>query len=78
MKRNGWWDDDEVEENLRSNVRKELMQAIQIAERLEKPPINELFTDVYDQVPSNLCKQEKSLREIIKKHPEDYPSDVPL
>ncbi|KAJ0973121.1 hypothetical protein J5N97_021080 [Dioscorea zingiberensis] len=77
IERNGWWDD-EVEENLRSNVRKELMQAIQIAERLEKPPINELFTDVYDQVPSNLCEQEKSLREIIKKHPEDYPSDVPL
>lgn len=54
------------------------MKAIQIAERLEKPAINELFTDVYDEAPSNLVEQEKSLREMVKKHPEDYPSDVPV
>ncbi|KAH7671045.1 2-oxoisovalerate dehydrogenase E1 component alpha subunit protein [Dioscorea alata] len=77
IERNGWWND-EVEDNLRSNVKKELLKAIQIAERLEKPAINELFTDVYDEAPSNLHEQEKSLREMIKKHPEDYPSDVPI
>ncbi|XP_039123822.1 2-oxoisovalerate dehydrogenase subunit alpha 2, mitochondrial-like isoform X2 [Dioscorea cayenensis subsp. rotundata] len=71
---NGWWSN-EVELNLRSNVRKELLQAIQVAEQTEKPPLFELFTDVYDQVPLNLCEQEKSLRETIRKHPGDYPID---
>ncbi|KAJ0976824.1 hypothetical protein J5N97_012298 [Dioscorea zingiberensis] len=74
---NGWWND-EVELNLRSNVRKELLQAIQAAEKTEKPALAELFTDVYDQVPSNLREQEKLLRETIKEHPGDYPPDVPV
>ncbi|KAJ6815747.1 uncharacterized protein M6B38_132865 [Iris pallida] len=74
---NGWWSDaDEAE--LRSKVRKELLQAIQVAERAQKPPLAELFTDVYDTVPSNLREQEKLLRETVKKHPGDYPSDVPV
>ncbi|XP_020246300.1 2-oxoisovalerate dehydrogenase subunit alpha 2, mitochondrial isoform X3 [Asparagus officinalis] len=74
---NGWWNDD-AESELRNNVRKELLQCIQVAERSPKPPLSELFTDVYDTVPSNLREQEKSLRETIKKHPADYPADVPV
>lgn len=55
-----------------------MLNAIQVAEKMEKPPISELFTDVYDVVPSNLREQEKLLRETISKHPQDYPSDVPV
>ncbi|XP_044478507.1 2-oxoisovalerate dehydrogenase subunit alpha 2, mitochondrial-like [Mangifera indica] len=74
---NGWWSD-ENELELRSNVRKQLLHAIQAAERDDKPPITELFSDVYNVPPSNLCEQEDWLREIIKRHPEDYPPDVPV
>ncbi|XP_074567420.1 2-oxoisovalerate dehydrogenase subunit alpha 2, mitochondrial isoform X1 [Curcuma longa] len=74
---NGWWSD-VAEEEHRSNTRKELLRAIQIAERTQKPSLSELFTDVYDQVPRNLLEQEKTLRETIKKNPNDYPSDVPV
>lgn len=56
----------------------QLLQAIQVAERLHKPPLRDLFTDVYDQVPNNLRDQENLLRQTIKKHPADYPSDIPL
>lgn len=77
VERNSWWSD-AAESELRNNVRKELLQAIQVAERAPKPPLSELFTDVYDTVPSNLCEQEKSLRETIKNHPGDYPPDVPV
>lgn len=56
----------------------QLMNAIQVAEKAQKPPLEDLFHDVYDQVPSNLQEQENLLRETIKKHPKDYPSDVPL
>ncbi|KAL6642349.1 hypothetical protein ACP70R_020530 [Stipagrostis hirtigluma subsp. patula] len=77
VQRNGWWSDAE-ESELRSKVRQELLQAIQIAERAPKPPLSELFTDVYDQIPSNLHEQEQMLRDMVKKHPADYPTDVPV
>ena len=56
----------------------QVMQAIQAAERIEKPPLSEMFTDVYDQTPSNLQEQEDMIREAIKRHPKDYPSDLPV
>ncbi|XP_008808485.1 2-oxoisovalerate dehydrogenase subunit alpha 2, mitochondrial isoform X2 [Phoenix dactylifera] len=77
IERNGWWCDD-AESELRSNVRKELLHAVQVAERMDKPPLAELFTDVYDQVPSNLREQERLLTELIKQHPGDYPPEVPV
>lgn len=73
---NGWWCDAE-ESELRNKVRQELLQAIQVAERMPKPPLAELFTDVYDQIPSNLREQELLLRDTITKHPADYPADLP-
>ncbi|GAU39229.1 hypothetical protein TSUD_396760 [Trifolium subterraneum] len=77
VERNGWWSEkDELE--LRSSVRKQLMHAIQVAEKAQKPPLEDLFTDVYDQLSSNLEEQERLLRKDIEKHPKDYPSDVPL
>lgn len=56
----------------------QILHAVQEAEKAEKPPISELFTDVYDISPSNLREQEHSLRETIKEHPQDYPSNVPI
>lgn len=50
------------------------MDAIQVAEQLEKPLLTDLFTDVYHDMPANLKEQERSLAETIKKHPQDYPS----
>ncbi|CAK9187708.1 unnamed protein product [Ilex paraguariensis] len=77
VQRNGWWSDED-ESELHENVRKQLLHAIQVAEKTEKPQLSDMFTDVYDQVPSNLSEQERLLRETIKKHPQDYPSDVPI
>ncbi|XP_052200668.1 2-oxoisovalerate dehydrogenase subunit alpha 2, mitochondrial-like isoform X3 [Diospyros lotus] len=77
MERNGWWSrKDEAE--LQSKVKEEVFHAIQVAERTEKAPLADLFTDVYDHLPSNLREQEMLLRETIKRHPQDYPSDVPI
>ncbi|EEF42048.1 2-oxoisovalerate dehydrogenase subunit alpha 1, mitochondrial isoform X2 [Ricinus communis] len=76
VERNGWWSDKE-ESELRSSVRKQLLQAIQVAEKTEKPPLGDMFTDVYDIPSSNLREQEKQLRETISAHPQDYPSVVP-
>ncbi|KNA15009.1 hypothetical protein SOVF_102010 [Spinacia oleracea] len=74
---NGWWNDKRDSE-LRSSVRKQLIHAIQVAENLEKPPVSELFSDVYDVLPPNLHEQERSLTETIIKHRKDYPTNVPV
>lgn len=73
----GWWGD-EAESEHRSSIRKQLSQAIQVAERIEKPPIAGMFSDVYDVPSKNLTEQEAFLRKTIKKHDKCYPSDVPL
>lgn len=75
VENNGWWSEQQ-ETELRNSIRKQLLQAIQVAEKTEKPPLTELFNDVYDQPPSNLEEQEKHLRETISRHPKDYPSDI--
>ncbi|KAJ4964618.1 hypothetical protein NE237_016467 [Protea cynaroides] len=77
VERNGWWTHED-ESELRSSVRKELLNAIQVAEKAEKPPLSDMFTDVYDHPSSNLFEQERFLRETIKRHPLDYPPEVPV
>ncbi|XP_049410840.1 2-oxoisovalerate dehydrogenase subunit alpha 1, mitochondrial-like [Solanum stenotomum] len=74
---NDWWDD-QNETKLRGNIRKQVVEAIQAAEKVEKPPLTELFGDVYDQIPSNLQEQERFIRDTIKRYPKEYPSDVPV
>eukprot|EP01018_Ginkgo_biloba_P012280 Gb_00700 [translate_table: standard] len=75
--RNNWWTD-ETESSLRDEIRNKLLHAIQVAECMRKPSIENIFTDVYDRVPLNLQEQEKQLCETVARHPVDYPSDVPL
>ncbi|GAB2219709.1 hypothetical protein Droror1_Dr00007346 [Drosera rotundifolia] len=76
VERNGWWNDDE-ESQLRNNVRKQVLAAIQAAEKLEKPALAELFTDVYEVAPSNLREQERLLRD-CRKTPGEIPDRVSL
>ncbi|KAL3630128.1 hypothetical protein CASFOL_023112 [Castilleja foliolosa] len=67
----GWWTTpSEVE--LREHTRHEVLHAIQVAETVVKPSLKEIFEDVYDVPPSNLCDQEKSLRDTVERHPQDY------
>lgn len=56
----------------------QLLHAIQVADRKEKPAIEELFSDVYYEKPQNLEEQQRSLKEAIKRCPQDYPAHVPV
>ncbi|XP_010459854.1 PREDICTED: 2-oxoisovalerate dehydrogenase subunit alpha 1, mitochondrial-like [Camelina sativa] len=69
---NGWWSEED-ESELRSNTRKQLLQAIQAAEKCDKQPLKELFNDVYDVKPKNLEEQELGLKELVERQPQDYP-----
>ncbi|GAB4844109.1 hypothetical protein Ancab_037416 [Ancistrocladus abbreviatus] len=77
IQKNGWWS--EIHESeLRSGARKEMIEAIQMAERTEKPPLSELFSDVYDVLSPNLGEQESLLRQTIQRHSRDYPPYLPM
>lgn len=56
----------------------QVLKALQVAEKTEKPSLQDLFNDVYEQVPANLQEQEKSLRQTITRHHQDFPADVPV
>lgn len=56
----------------------QVLEAIKIAEGMEKPALKELFSDVYEQTPPNLHDQEMSIRDAINKYPKDYPNNLHL
>ncbi|CAM6097074.1 unnamed protein product [Calypogeia fissa] len=77
METKSWWDA-EAETELRASARKEVISAMTKAEQLQKPDLSNMFSDVYDTVPLNLQRQENELRETVARHPNLYPTDVPL
>ncbi|KAJ0920717.1 putative 3-methyl-2-oxobutanoate dehydrogenase (2-methylpropanoyl-transferring) [Helianthus annuus] len=75
--RNGWWSNKD-ESKLHGEATKQVKVAIDEAEKKEMPPLRDMFTDVYDELPLNLMEQETMLRETIQKHPKDFPNNMPL
>jgi 2-oxoisovalerate dehydrogenase E1 component alpha subunit len=49
----GWWSQEE-EEAMKATQKKTVLKAFQDTEKLLKPSLKELFTDVYDKPPWNL------------------------
>lgn len=58
--------------SLRDEEKLAVMKAMEQAERRPKPPLEELFQDVYHQVPPHLQRQEQELRAHIRKYPDRY------
>lgn len=74
MEQRGWWDADK-ERAVRDEERVAVIQAMEKAEKRAKPPLHEMFEDVYEKKPSHILKQEEELLEHIKKYPEHYLND---
>ncbi len=67
-----WWDE-EQEKALFERLREDVLAAVKVAEKVAKPELRELVTDVYDQVPAHLEAQYQALKAHIMQHPEAYP-----
>lgn len=63
----------EREEKLRHSIRKEVLEALNRAEKRLKLPISSMFDDVYSQIPGNLMKQRDQLRLHLETYGENYP-----
>ncbi|MBO9491945.1 thiamine pyrophosphate-dependent dehydrogenase E1 component subunit alpha [Endozoicomonas sp. G2_1] len=67
-----WWDEQQ-DKALFEQLREQILAAVKVAEKIDKPPVEDLVTDVYDQVPAHLEKQLTELKQHIKQYPDAYP-----
>jgi TPP-dependent pyruvate/acetoin dehydrogenase alpha subunit len=71
MEYKNWWDED-LDRNLRDELRIEVIQALENAESKPIAEYNVLFDDVYENKTNNLLRQEHDLKLHIEKHPSFY------
>ncbi|WDE03467.1 thiamine pyrophosphate-dependent dehydrogenase E1 component subunit alpha [Thalassomonas viridans] len=67
-----WWDEAQ-ESELFEGLRDEVLAAVKVAEKIDKPELQEMVNDVYDVPPKHLQDQLDALAEHIKKYPDAYP-----
>ena len=67
-----WWDEAQ-DSALFEQLRDDVLSAVKVAEKVDKPELRELVTDVYDQVPEHIESQYKELVDHVKQYPDAYP-----
>ncbi len=67
-----WWDEAQ-EAALYEKLREKVLAAVKVAEKIEKPHIDTLITDVYDVPSTQLKAQLEQVKTHINKYPEAYP-----
>ncbi|GLC56792.1 hypothetical protein PLESTB_001149300 [Pleodorina starrii] len=75
--RRGWWDEAQ-EAVLRRTTRVQVLEALDAASRVAKPPLSTLFTDVYASLPPHLAAQSAQTLDFVRRHPTICPPDVPV
>lgn len=71
MEDRGFWDES-MEEKLREEVRKEVLSTLALCEKQKKPAIEEIFTDVYHDIPEHLLEQQEELSKHLQKYGHKY------
>ena len=67
-----WWDEAQDSE-LYERLREEVLAAVKVAEKIDKPHIDTMISDVYDVPPLQLQKQLDAVKTHVNKYPEAYP-----
>lgn len=69
-----WWTPKDTKKFLEES-RERVLEAMKKAEITPKPPIINLFTDVYEEMPPMLKEQWEELKDLMEKRPDAYPID---
>ena len=72
MLKQNWWDETQ-ETELFEQYREEVLAAVKVSEKIDKPHLDTLISDVYDTPPVHLQAQLDELKEHINKYPDAYP-----
>jgi len=75
MENKNLWNN-EMEEEWKHEAHQQVMQAFSRAEKALKPPVKEMFLDVYDTMPSRLQKQHQECVDHVAKYPQEYPTEL--
>ena len=67
-----WWDEDK-EKALYEKLREKVLAAVKVSEKIGKPHIDTLITDVYDVPSTQLKAQLEQVKAHVNKYPEAYP-----
>lgn len=54
-----------------SQTRREVLDAVKVAETMKKPPIRDLFTDVYEELSEESKDHMRELRDVLERYGED-------
>jgi len=68
----GFWDD-ASDESLKTECKKDVLEALKKAESLKKPDWRLLFTDVYETMPESLRDQLDYMEKHVQEYAEHYP-----
>ncbi len=71
LENEGLWNED-MEQETRASIRKEVLQEFGAAEREKKPAIRYAFEDVYDELTDEAKEQMAELKRILETYPEEY------
>jgi 2-oxoisovalerate dehydrogenase E1 component alpha subunit len=72
MLNQAWWTEAKDNE-LYEKYREEVLAAVKVSEKIDKPHLDTLITDVYDVPSAQLQAQLDAVKEHINKYPEAYP-----
>jgi len=75
IERKGWWSE-EKDKTLQEEKRKAVLSALSNSEKELKPPLDDLFNDVYDELTPILIEQKEELKNHMKKYPNAYPTNI--
>jgi 2-oxoisovalerate dehydrogenase E1 component alpha subunit len=56
----GWWSETQTEE-LKKDYRKQIVKALEVAEKKKRPSISSIFQDTYKDIPDNLKVRDGSI-----------------
>lgn len=75
MENKKWWNS-EMEEEWKRDSRQQILAAFSKAEKELKPPVIDMFNDVYDSLSHRLRKQHQECMNHVAKYPEEYPTEL--
>ena len=68
------WLDEALDDEEKEAIREQILEAVKVAEKVEKPALESLISDVYDSPIPELSEQYEQLKAHILAHPDAYPT----
>jgi hypothetical protein len=56
----------------------QIIEALEKASKVAKPPVSDMFTDVYAEMPWHLREQLQETLQVAQRHPHLCPPDMPV